>query len=47
MQDVDAGAKEYHTRMEAIFSYMRERHFPPDLARKVKRCFRQRFREVM
>ena len=45
VNDSDVATKEYHTRMEQLFSYMNERHFPPDLHRKVKKFFRRRFQE--
>ena len=37
VNDSDVATKEYHTRMEQLFSYMNERHFPPDLHRRVKK----------
>ena len=43
MQGLDANARVFNERMDAIVSYMRQRDFPKELFRKVHRYYRNYF----
>jgi len=43
MQGIDANARVYHERMDAIVSYMRQRNFPKQLFHRVSRYYQHYF----